>query len=208
MGLFQVYLDTLQGWATLAPNEAKLRTSVWGSFFYNKTLSFITTDQLQLSNKIHTSLLQRKQKQTLRTEQLSLPKYGVCPRAHKPIKVSVCTNHPMMWMCPFLHRAFLLQPLLKIRESAMFWHLTMLDLWPVVQRPVSECLVSMRQIRGVKWEKSRRGCCLHTDCLYTWKLVIRKLICSRGGPTGKHAMLHQLNGIFRGWRWENLLVWK
>lgn len=97
----------------------------------------------------------------------------VCPGAHKPIKVSVCANLPMMWMCSFFQHSFLLQPLLKISESAMFWHLTTLDLWPTGQSPVSECLVSMRQIRGLKSEKMRRGRCFHTDCLYTWKLVIR-----------------------------------
>lgn len=89
---------------------------------------------------------------------------------------------------PFFDRCFLLQPLLKIREWDMFWHLTTLDLWPVVQSPVQECLVSTRQIRGVRSEEMRGSYCFHTGCLYTWRLVIRELICSWGGPAGKRTV--------------------
>lgn len=224
MGLFPVYLVTLQPQQHTGLSDISTKWSKTENLSGGVGVDFAATKHYHLSQPTklccqtkYTRCIYFENRNKLcvtRTEELSLQKIAICPRASKPIKVSVCTNLPVMWMCSFFHRSFLLRPLRKISESAMFWHLTTLDLLAHGAEPVSECLVSMRQIRGLKSAKMRKGCCFHTDSLYTWKLVITRLICSWGGPAGKHAFcgkrtlgIASANGIFGG-SCQEKRVWK
>lgn len=137
MSLFQVYLVTVQhrtaqDRATSALSEAKLRTSVvnLGSFFCDKTRSIITTTRFNCQTK-YTRCIYGKNWNKLcvtRTEKRSLQKQAVCPQA---IKVSVCTNLPMRWMCSFF--PVLLPALAPSKDQRVDHVLTLNDAWPLAR---------------------------------------------------------------------------
>lgn len=64
----------------------------------------------------------------LRIEKLSLQKHAVCPRA---IKVSVCTNLPMVWMLSFLPPR--LPAPTPSKDQRVRHVLTLNDAWPLVR---------------------------------------------------------------------------
>lgn len=137
MGLFQVYLDTLQhrtGHGDISTKWSKtkeLSGRVGGHFSATKHYHLSQVTNLSCQTK-YTRCIYGKNRNKLcvtGTEQRSLPKCAVCPRARKPIKVSVCTNLPMMWMCSFF--PLLLPASAPSKDQWVRRVLTLNDAWPL-----------------------------------------------------------------------------